>query len=136
MFLEPKNPDFYENADSTTFTLVYHRLFGTSRRFTISLWVLAAFIFCYSLAGVLFSVLQCLPINKMVSTSPESSLLPCAVLQVFDIRHVTREILTSIPCRYVLCIETSSTNLTLSLGICLRSFRSSEVLHDWEVFLY
>ncbi|KAL9135858.1 MAG: hypothetical protein Q9175_002947 [Cornicularia normoerica] len=44
--------------------LLYHRLFGTSKRFTFWLWVLAAFISCYSLAEVLFSVLQCHPINK------------------------------------------------------------------------
>ena len=134
-FLEPKILDFNENADSRTFILVYHRLFGTSRLFKISLWVLAAFIFCYSLVEVLLSVFQCLPINKLVSILPESCLLPCAVLQVFSIQHLTKEILISIPCRYVKCIETFSTNLTLSIGICLRISRSSEVLHGQEVSL-
>ena len=129
LFLEPKNPTFKGNADSRTFILVYHRLFGTSRRFTISLWVLAAFIFCYSLTEVLLAVFQCVPINKLVSTSLESGLLPCAVLQVFDIRHLTRKMLISIPFRYVICTETSSTNLILSIGICPRSFRSSQVFH-------
>ena len=112
LFLEPENPIFNENADSKILILVYHRLFGTSRRFTISLWILAVFIFCYSLAEVLLAVLQCVPINKMVSTSLESSLLHCAVLQVFDIGHLTREILIAILCRYVICTEASSANLS------------------------
>ncbi|KAF6240945.1 hypothetical protein HO173_000738 [Letharia columbiana] len=44
--------------------LLYHRLFGSSKRFTVWLWVLAAVILCYSVAEVLFAVLQCHPIQK------------------------------------------------------------------------
>ncbi|MCJ1450945.1 hypothetical protein MMC28_001279 [Mycoblastus sanguinarius] len=43
--------------------LLYRRVFGSARRFTILLWALGVFILCYSIAQALVATFQCRPIN-------------------------------------------------------------------------